>query len=153
MIRVRNSIFETNSSSTHSLVVAKNHPSEFPEKIDFYLGEYGWEFDTVSAPSYFYTAIYSLSDYCELDFESMVSKLKAILDSYNIEYYFEDPSDNKYAYIDHANELFDFVNYMLDNPDKLLEFLCFGEVYTGNDNDYTEISIPDSYKEIYEKGN
>lgn len=154
MIQVRSNIFETNSSSTHCLVVDNNHCSKLPEKLYFNLDQYGWEWDQVESASYFYTALYDLTCYNEsLDFNQLLDKLKKILDDYNIEYEFQDPEEVTYIGIDHVNELEDFILEMLDSPDELIKFLCFGRVYTGNDNSDNSFVIDDNFIEIYYKGN
>lgn len=128
-ITVRNGVFETNSSSTHSIVVSKKAVTEFPKSINFYQGDFGWEFEQYSLPTYLYTAICNRDDYIE--------KLKSVLDKHNIEYTFDDSYE---GYIDHESELEDFLEAVFSDEDLLLRCL-FGDsaVYTGNDNSgYTE---------------
>lgn len=40
--QIRRCVFETNSSSTHAICIAKDG-YELKDHIDFHTGEYGWE--------------------------------------------------------------------------------------------------------------
>lgn len=144
--QIRNSVFETNSSSTHSIAIPKK--CGYPNHISFYVGDYGWSFDEVSPIDYFYTALYATSE-TEQECNERIKKLTNILDRYDIEYYFSKPKTDTWhddydntdyfsledGYIDHAYELVDFVNELLNDEDKLLRFLYGGLVFTGNDNE------------------
>lgn len=141
MIQIRHNVFETNSSSTHSICIPKKTDIK-RDSIYFGIGEYGWENDEVDAPSYLYTAI--LCTYGYNNAVAKIEELKSILDSHSIKYFFEEPVwyewDSGYksldnGYIDHAYETSGFVNAVLNNEDMLLRYLFNGTVYTGNDND------------------
>lgn len=137
--QVRSSVFETNSSSTHSIAISKA-PVVIGKRIHFGIGEFGWENDCADTADYLYTAILERDDSLDL-----LDRLKEILDKHHIEYTFEEPryqksSDGKYTwlaygYIDHAYELGDFIFDVLNDEDLLMRYL-FGNstVYTGNDN-------------------
>lgn len=137
--QIRSSVFETNSSSTHSIAISKA-PVITGKYISFGIGEFGWENDIADTADYLYTAILEQHNSSEL-----LSKLKEILDKYSIEYKFEEPRYKKsiysdyeyleYGYIDHGYELGDFLDAVLNDEDLLLRYL-FGDstVYTGNDN-------------------
>ena len=138
MIQIRKGVFETNSSSTHSIAIPRS--SGVPSYISFYTGEFGWAFEEVDAANYFYTAIYEVSE-TMAEVEERIEKLKSILDSHSIEYKFNDPrceEHNGYlsfdGYIDHGYELRHFVDELLDDGDKLVRLLDGGLVFTGNDN-------------------
>ena len=45
MLQIRNSLFETNSSSVHALIIPKDNPVYIPKSVRLYGGEYGWEID------------------------------------------------------------------------------------------------------------
>lgn len=148
MIQVRHGVFETNSSSTHSIAVPK--VASVPKRLTFRVGEFGWEFDSVSPTDYFYTALYAIAT-DRADAEDKVERLRSILESNNIEYDFGEVSGQTYSdeqfgswfslsygYIDHGGELADFVEELLNDEDKLLRFLSAGLVFTGNDNSSTE---------------
>lgn len=121
MIQIRRNVFETNSSSTHSLAVPQDYNtySIKKKKINFHLGSYGRPSKPVKAnpADYLYTAI--MQDVCwfmwgdgftEEARDAIISssdtpdwrnycpeavnrlnKLKAILDEYHIKYEFEEP--------------------------------------------------------------
>ena len=135
--QIRNSVFETNSSSTHSIAISKK-PVVIGKTINFRIGEFGWENDCVDTADYLYTAILEQDEADEL-----LEKLKDILDRYSIEYKFEEPkytTDGKYkwldyGYVDHSYETREFIFAVLDDEDLLMRCL-FGDscVYTGNDN-------------------
>lgn len=144
----RDSAFESNSSSCHSICVSK-------EKIDkdnlagryihFTFGEYGCEQETVwDTASYFYTAILESPNCATFDDE--LNRLKAILDKYYINYSFQpvrkdkeydcyNAANGNYYYINHGGECGWIVEAMLNNEDMLLRFL-FGNscIETGSDN-------------------
>lgn len=137
--QIRNGVFETNSSSTHSIAISKKSVV-IGKSIRFGIGEFGWENGCADTADYLYTAILDRDDR-----DDLLDRLKKILDNYSIEYEFEEPSwhdsaigDDKwleYGYIDHSYELKEFLNVILSNEDLLMRYL-FGDstVYTGNDN-------------------
>lgn len=141
MIQIRKSVFETNSSSTHSICISKDHV-EPKDRIDFHIGYYEWENDKVNAADYLYTAILCAGS--NETWKDDVDKLKSFLDKNNVEYSFEEPvwyhSDWGDTYlengtIDHSHETIPFIHAALGDEDILARTL-FGDsyVYTGNDN-------------------
>ena len=147
MKTIRSNVFETNSSSTHSIAIPKN--CETNNFISFHVGDFGWGWEEVDPADYFYTAIYETSN-TEEELKQKMDKLSSILESRGISYKF---FPVKYhtsvyngicylslddGYIDHGDELTDFVDELLDDGDKLVRFLSRGLVFTGNDNSYTE---------------
>lgn len=140
MIQVRNGVFETNSSSTHSICIPKK-TNRTDTYVEFGIGEYGWENMRVDdTPSYLYTAILCAYKYDEA--MEKIEKLKSILNNHSIGYSFEKPKwDDSWGYrylengyIDHDYETRDFIEAVLNNEDMLLRYLFDGVVYTGNDN-------------------
>lgn len=178
-IQIRNNVFETNSSSTHAICITKKHiyPSDLPEVIVFKHDEFGWEVRKLKSckkrASYLYEAICSSSNKYD-----RLETLEKILNSYGIKCEFESPGDEYCGYIDHGYDLYDFVEDLLSDEDKLMTYL-FGDsfIVTGNDNSYGFSDImydhledektsygtfprySDTYKDefngydIYEKGN
>ena len=145
MIQIRKNVFETNSSSTHSIAIPKKHADRYPNSITFNIGEYGWGFYEEDPASYLYTAI--LDYYCGKveEREEKLDRLKAALDKYSINYSFQDPvfrkwaKDSPYAslengYIDHSGELGEFLDAVFKDDETLLDFVFYGLVFTGNDN-------------------
>lgn len=145
MLQYRKSLFETNSSSTHSIIIADNYlPSNLPTSIDFCIDEFGWARSCLNTieekAAYFYTAACAI--YCRDVKEEIID----LLAPFNIECEFSVPpcfdhsSDWTWlrnGYLDHGDEAKPFVDYCLDNPYNLLSFVCSPEsfVLTGNDND------------------
>ena len=145
MRQVRNNVFETNSSSTHSIAIPRSWDSKI-SGISFHIDEFGWSWDEVDPADYFYTAIYETSETLA-EVNEKISRLKEILDYHNIEYFFDEVECKEYddgyislnyGYIDHGYELKELVNELLDDEYKLLRFLSGGLVFTGNDNSDTE---------------
>lgn len=148
MIQVRNGVFETNSSSTHSICIPKK-TNRIDTYVEFGIGEYGWENRRVDdTPSYLYTAILCAYDY-DVAMEK-IETLKSILNSHSIGYSFEKPKWRFYSddgsryldngYIDHSYDTHEFVEAVLNDEDMLLRYLFDGTVFTGNDN---QDCIPD----------
>lgn len=142
MRQIRNGVFETNSSSVHSICIQKDKNITLPNSVYFGIGEYGWEFDRVDTASYLYTAI--LSTYDKDEAEEKIKQIKTVLDKHSISYYFEEPAyhNSEYGswlnngYVDHDYCARDFIDAVLNDEDLLLRCL-FGAascVYTGNDN-------------------
>jgi hypothetical protein len=145
MRTIRYNVFESNSSSTHSLAIPKES-SDTPNHLSFYIGEFDWGWDEVSPTDYFYTAIYETSDTAD-EVAEKLEKLTDILDVHEIRYHFGEArthiwnSDNGInyisldnGYIDHGGELRAFVDELLNNGNKFIRFLSEGLVFTGNDN-------------------
>lgn len=149
--QIRRCVFETNSSSTHAICIAKDG-YELKDHIDFHTGEYGWECeeygDLYNKASYLITAILSMEkEYAD----EKLMQLKSILDDNNITYTIPEPNiksykydekthryyDIGYDYIDHVGELKSWLDDILLDSDKLFRYL-FGDsiIITGNDNDY-----------------
>ena len=149
MIQIRHNVFETNSSSTHSIAIPKD--CEAVNHVIFSTGEFCWGWNKVDAADYLYTAIYDMAE-TELEAQEKIEKIKNILEKHNITYHFgkveshiwHDEYDNKdyfcldNGYIDHGYELKEFVDELFNDEDKLVRFISGGLVFTGNDNSDTE---------------
>lgn len=143
MVYVRKGVFETNSSSTHSIVIARENTKPY-DYVEFNIGEYGWErnkyYGTTEKASYFYT---SACDYYSRDVAedistllspygiSCVFKIKPIFKGFNGTQYLDN------GYVDHSEESGEFVESLLEDSAKLIDYLFNDESYveTGNDND------------------
>ncbi len=135
MISIRQNVFETNSSSTHSMAIPQE-VIKVPKYINFYLGEYGWETGRPNPASYLWTAI--CYNYPE-NIAKYRKKLSEICDRYKIgrDYQMPEYDENgymKYGYIDHGYELNSFIDMLFEDDDKLTKFIFSGLVFTGNDN-------------------
>ena len=143
---IRYGVFETNSSSIHSLAIPKS--CDISKFFSFHIGEFGWTFTDDNDPcDYFYTAIYEVSNTKE-ELKERLTRLKKILDNAGIQYYLGEVKifpaswkpegfylDN--GYIDHGESLRAFVDHLLQDSNRLLRFLSNGLVFTGNDNSDT----------------
>lgn len=137
MLQIRKNVFETNSSSTHSICISKK-PIDVPtgKMVYFSFGSYGWENDTVNdTASYLYTGIMDNNNRDE-----NLKKLKKMLDEMGVFYEFEVPVFDNYGYfdggyVDHADRLNPFIIAVLSDKDLLARYL-FGDSFieTGNDN-------------------
>lgn len=162
-IKQRMGVFETNSSSTHSICIARNVNVDLPKEIHFEFGEYGWEYDTLTSnyekASYLYTGLYVNGRLGDLN------NIVLILNNLGVDVTFEQPicdSTGRYfkniGYIDHQGELNDFLDAICSDQNKLVNYLFspLSYIVTGNDNshDEDEIIIDVDYEvDLYYKGN
>ena len=171
--QIRQSCFETNSSSTHAICIATNSEYVFPDSVDFKFGEFGWEVDKLSSRSeradYLYTCLAYVGDLEKIkEYLSFISKT---LHKHDIDVYFEDfrieisdydgeihtwISPKEYCYVDHGSEALDFVNAVCTDEWLLLDYLFSNDsfILTGNDNSDidTVINVDYPHEEFY-KGN
>ena len=151
MINIRQGVFESNSSSCHSICISKTPVKNCDNRtINFRLSDFGWSEETCyNTEDYLYTAIVC-SDLTPIEVEMYLDKLKKILDKHNIHYSFEPYKVVHSEYgdyctckrehrwgvgIDHAREVLPLVDKLLDDENLLMRYL-FGDsvIYTGNDN-------------------
>lgn len=153
--QTRKGVFETNSSSVHTITISKNgyDKSTIPEALAFTFGEFGWEVDKLSSvyekASYLYTALNNVEDRDE-KIEFIKNTLKSVgctaafAEKKETHRYFEN------GYIDHAEDLGEFIDAVFENGDTLLNYL-FGDgcIYTYNDNmDYDDMEYADEIDAI-----
>ena len=177
--QIRLRVFETNSSSLHSITVSARQPDEHPDSIHFECGEFGWETETythfMDKASYLWTAVVHIfgewvgekEGYYKLEgkeYEEVREKIrKACIDFGVKNVTFQETfrkvgfSDNG-GYIDHTPDR-DFVDELVNNEDRLQRYLFSDDscVATGNDNDYDGECHPESITQEeeweYFKGN
>lgn len=130
MISIRTSIFETNSSSVHALVIPKDTKITIPNRVSLYYGEYGWEQSVeTDTLDYIYTACV---DRGQEEVDKLISYLKRKgVEEINI----LSSNDNGNYGIDHG---YDVPLAELFANENLLDRFLFGYnsyVQTGNDND------------------
>ena len=83
MKNIRTAVFETNSSSMHSLAIRVKDEINRPGQLRGYFGEYGWGYETLNTCdeklSYVLTALASLSeaDECKLGMQEACQRLEA----------------------------------------------------------------------------
>lgn len=160
--KIRHSVFETNSSSTHSICIAKNATLTIPKELHFTFGEFGWEHHSLSSvhskASYLYTALF------HNEREEDANKILKILKNDGIKVTAETPAyhknDMKYyfssGYVDHGGDLTDFLDEICSDKEKLMNYLFsdLSFITTGNDNDCHDVSINVDYPhDEYYKGN
>lgn len=175
MIKVRKSAFETNSSSVHAIVVSENPPDNTYCSVFFGINRFGWEMNVLDQEDeradYFYTAA------CELFEHDIADELRDRLELLGINCIFSNPPEfeeydwygEKCQYlkdggIDHVDGCKEFVDYLWNDTDALVNFLLNDEsfVVTGNDNcDYADdrwreakVAKADNYPhKVFWKGN
>lgn len=151
MINIRHGMFESNSSSCHSICIPKHDNHNYDgQSIHFGLDSYGWEKEEYwDSATYLYSAI--VDSFEAKDIESFLERLKNILDKHHIHYTFEpielikerDWGNYYKAYnkdtwsygVDHGDELRPMIEALLNDENLLMRYL-FGDtiIYTGNDN-------------------
>ena len=171
MRQERRGVFETNSSSTHSICIATNRHTElvYPEKLYFRCDNFGWKFDKLTSPedkaAYLYASFLDL--YTRDKAQEVMAFIMETLDSVGVVCEFETPiykncGSGKFyienASVDHCGE-YDhgrFVDKTTSNKGRLLRYLFSNEsfVLTGNDNSDFDVGICVQYPhEEYYKGN
>ena len=142
---IRYNIWETNSSSCHSMVIVENDKaeSEIPKEITVELGKFGWEEHFYSDFSTKLSWIYTVLQYLE-DTEKRqeyIDKLKTSLEINGVETItFEDPEEDTDEfgwhnwYVDHGDEYVQEVLDLFENND-LHNFLYCSKSYLHTDND------------------
>lgn len=159
---IRKSLFETNSSSTHVITVARSGSLDVPDEIVFSVGTYGWEFAEYSnledKASYLYTAICQLYDGEER--KKIMDTLVRYLNEIGVEATIISPNPKDWYGVDHAGELSEFLDRILEDKNLFYNYLfdSSSTVYTANDNDdYSDEFLPDqddlSDYEYFYKGN
>lgn len=153
---IRNGIFETNSSSTHVIAIAKENDFDLPnKKIRFAFGTYEWAKNLYTTyrekGDYLITAIYSNPG----KKEEWLEKLAELFRKNEIKYHFPEPhihSSGEYkGSIDHVSELYPLIDILLANEYMLFRFLFNNDSYitTSNDNDegyyYKDIGVKKAY--------
>ena len=172
MKKIRQGVFETNSSSTHSICIAKEAELTIPKSLHFEFGEFGWEYDTLYSAyekaSYLYTGLIANNRKDDADkiihllkekginvtAEEPIFTNKSYTDSNGklVEYKFGE----NIGYVDHSNELEDFLNAVCKDESKLMRYLFsdLSFIITGNDNGDDDVTINVNYAfDKYYKGN
>lgn len=175
--KARQSVFETNSSSVHSLSIRNIDSSD---TIREYMQEngktlniegdcFGWEFETYDTPAKKLSYVYTLAcSYSWDEYLTMREFMKETLQSVGLEPIFEEMKECKYSAdgdsfvepiqrnswdvcIDHAEYLKDFANDIFSDGNLMLSFIFNKGSYilTGNDNDDRELGghIPEKYED------
>lgn len=168
MKQIRKGVFETNSSSTHSICIAKDVELTIPKSLYFSFGEFGWECRTLYSvsekASYLYTGLMNNGRKKDVD------KIIQLLKHKGIDVTAEEPLYKKYTYddndggeyienggyVDHSGDMKDFLNAVCEDENKLMSYLFsdLSFIITGNDNGYENVDINVDYAhDEYYKGN
>lgn len=139
--QIRNNVFETNSSSVHTISISNSSPQSIDNYIFFDRGEYGWEWEIYNScqdkANYLYECMIDLF-YHNNSLEEKCDRIREELALYEVDCDFAKVNgDNVFdGYVDHGSQNEELVNYLLDNPDKLIDYLFNDTSYiaTGNDN-------------------
>lgn len=155
----RNGVFETNSSSIHTISIYNN--DDYKEnmknatRVWFGGGEYGWEEDVYTCDaSYLWTGLVCSNRYKRKEIEKIKKNITKVLKKHKIKAEFEPyvvktymNSKDEYltfddwgGYVDHTEDLPEFFGYIINsdlsiNEEHLLRYLFNSYVCTGNDND------------------
>ena len=167
LFQIRRKVFETNSSSTHSICITENRrPLIYPSKLRFKCEEFGWEGAVLRTPeekaSYLYASI--LAFFNKEEAETKKNQLYAELGEEGIECEFDQPeySVGGYclnAYVDHVGngDHGKFIFAVLSNRRRLFRYLFNDESFVLTDNDNGGWFAPyirvDYDHEEYYKGN
>lgn len=164
MKQIRQGVFETNSSSTHSICIAKDVKLSIPKNIHFSFGEFGWERDTLSSiqekASYLYTGMMYINpqgmDKIIETLQKSGVEVTRVMPIYKTSEWSGDDYIDNGGYVDHAHDLAPFLTAILESEERLLSFLFsdLSFIITGNDNDDcdVDINVKYPYEEFY-KGN
>ena len=142
MFKIRKNVFETNSSSTHTICICRDPISEDAKNkvldIDT-TAEFGWEQSKADPVDYLYAMAKCFGRVDELldMFEDL--NLHVIYDGEETTPGIPDPEDDEYwdAPIDQYGDFYDLFDDLMSDSDFFLRFL-FGKtvIYTGNDNSH-----------------
>ena len=169
---IRQGVFETNSSSTHSICIAKDAKLTIPKSLHFDFGEFGWECDILKSPiekaSYLYTGLIANNQKEDADkiiqflkdkginitAEKPIFTNKSYTDSNGklVKY----TSGENIGYIDHSYDMTSFLNAICEDKNKLMNYLFsdLSFIITGSDNDNKDVDINVTYAhDEYHKGN
>lgn len=137
MIQIRTSVFETNSSSIHSICISRG-PRGYaePAYVEVALNDYGWNFEKLDTVNERASYAYSLA--ATIDFDMGEQMKEAIFDVCSEMDIDVDFSSNFYDFygVDHAGDAIEFVHDVLRSKKLLRDFIFRKDscVFTGNDN-------------------
>lgn len=172
--QIRQSCFETNSSSTHAICIATEDVLDIPKSIHFGFDDFGWECDTHSSLRAKANYLYTCLPYVAEDYNALIKYVTFIyntLKSHGVEditmdnfeigvgtwgdiHFYIQPAND--CYVDHGDSASKFVKAVCTDEDRLLRYLFSKKSYveTGNDNDEYDVNIKVDYPhEEFYKGN
>lgn len=142
MLKKRNKVFETNSSSTHSITVSDRNNGEYnlpiTVKPDWY-GEFGWQWETWSSIeeklAYMIRCLIAY-DYTEETLQDKIKPIQERLHNLGIDFELPTYDDWQDGYVDHEDWYQEEMEDIYNNDNDLLNFLLSENSYIegGNDN-------------------
>lgn len=154
-VQIRRGVFETNSSSVHSICIATESNRSPLKTIYINAGDFGWEHDFLYSPSekmsYLVTALYDSNAYDVATTDEMFGKLLTWLKEEDIGYEVNIKKElARYrsglyysinGYVDHAEGCGAFLDYVFASKENMLNYLFSPDsfIITGNDNEEDEI--------------
>ena len=159
MKQIRKGVFETNSSSVHAICINNHYDIPNVDGICFGYGEFGWQYGTLNYLSgkanYLWTGINEFYENEPDKIEEICNKIKEWFREDCIVALFEEKNEDSFwrtGYVDHCNELIDFLEWVLECKENLYSYL-FGDslVELGNDNDEDAIPSIGNYNEKYDR--
>lgn len=140
MKKTRNNVFETNSSSTHVIVVESRTRDKRPIKVNpAWYGEFGWEFDTwgtIEEKLAYMIRCLVCYDYDENTLQDKIKPIQERLHNLGIDFEIPTYEEYKNGYVDHEDWYQEEIKDIYNDDEELLDFLL-GEnscVIGGNDN-------------------
>lgn len=159
MKNIRLNVFETNSSSTHSISISSSSKGVYDTlpvnkgKIVLSGGEFGWEWgkynDALTKANY--AAVFAVESKNQKLVEMLTDVLKKHTGAKKVEFNFsseyDDPDGKQWAYIDHQSGPGEGGDGFkaFKSPEVLKEFIFNSEswLFTGNDNEASPINFYD----------
>ena len=146
---IRMGTFETNSSSTHTLVIPRSIEKHNKLKcFKFHTGEYGWGFDEYKLSDYLWTAIMLLDEYGggydlpskEEWKEKIIEVLSPYYEVVEFEPTYRDEWGLRNCSIDHQSwyGALQMLKDVWEDENLLVNAILEGTAFTGNDNSYPE---------------
>ncbi len=126
----RQGLFETNSSSVHTIVITKNNnieiPKDLPPILEMETVDFGWEIDRYND---FSSKLQYLYNACE-DCETYKPRLDAFLSEIGIEMVDYTP-----GYIDHGYNTADFLEFVFSDINNFKRYLFSSDSFIQTEND------------------
>lgn len=150
MIKTRNGVFETNSSSTHSITISAINSNDILDVLSLNEdgnvvlngGEFGWEYENYSdaETKASYMAIYA-SEWSGEKREEHIEIIKSVIKDQTgcndvIFNFSSDYNGTNWSYIDHQSVEDRDYDYLFESPNQLKDFIFNknSTLYTDNDN-------------------
>ena len=161
-IQVRQGVFETNSSSTHSISIPCQTSLTIPELIHFEIGDFGSDTSILSSiaakASYLYTG-FAANDRMKDAYDIILYLLSEGIAVTAEDVVYDEYESLNDGYMDHANELNGFLDAIVANKDMMMRYLFspYSFILTGSDNDYSYVidnkEVMEYASDFFYKGN